>query len=521
MTDLFQDISSQYHDWLRSCGAIVSPKISIADMRGTNQGRGILATEDIDKDEVLCAIPRVMLFLLCNCSLIYDFPSVTPMLHTLGAWESLILALLYEIYVKKNTSSWFPYLRVLPVGEHKTVELNQLVYWSDDELKQLEPSLILERVGKDTIASEFAKICAVISQQPELTDLSDITIDNYQDVASLIMAYSFDVPIYERLRRPQENDFTDGTRYEEDEGEHNGLVPMSEEELTGAEFDLLGFFKAMVPLADTLNADTKLNNAQLFHNDEMLVMKSIQRIKKGSQVYNTYADHPNSEILRRYGYVEYLGSKHDFGEIPARIIKDHFMNKSGMSSDLYDELMHILLLVLDVSSATDGAVEEIVLESYDCFITSEVIMEFVFVIQILTILSAIHLLEPISNLSSDAKSALVDRVYNKCLQLIEGVKLTIDFQENYAQILTQRMNEYPALAREPLDSPTNPSRKVEAETVLKCEYKSLENCLQLDRVLRADNMGYTFIDDGKLIRNILRIRSSNGSLPLKKKVRSA
>lgn len=35
-----------------------------------------------------------------------------------------------------------------------------------------------------------------------------------------------------------------------------------------------------------------------------LNMISTKLIKKGEQIYNTYADPPNSDLLRRYGHVD-------------------------------------------------------------------------------------------------------------------------------------------------------------------------------------------------------------------------
>jgi N-lysine methyltransferase SETD6 len=48
-------------------------------------------------------------------------------------------------------------------------------------------------------------------------------------------------------------------------------------------------------------------------------MRSIQSIPKGNQIYNTYGDLPNSDLLRRYGYV-IPGSRDDLVEISAESI---------------------------------------------------------------------------------------------------------------------------------------------------------------------------------------------------------
>ena len=48
-------------------------------------------------------------------------------------------------------------------------------------------------------------------------------------------------------------------------------------------------------------------------------MRSIRHIPKHKQIYNTYGDLPNSDLLRRYGYV-IPGSRDDLVEIPVELI---------------------------------------------------------------------------------------------------------------------------------------------------------------------------------------------------------
>jgi N-lysine methyltransferase SETD6 len=48
-------------------------------------------------------------------------------------------------------------------------------------------------------------------------------------------------------------------------------------------------------------------------------MRSIKPISKGDQIYNTYGELPNGDLLRRYGYV-IPGSRDDLVEIPVELI---------------------------------------------------------------------------------------------------------------------------------------------------------------------------------------------------------
>lgn len=48
-------------------------------------------------------------------------------------------------------------------------------------------------------------------------------------------------------------------------------------------------------------------------------MRSIRSIARGEQIYNTYGDLPNADLLRRYGYV-IRGSRDDVVEVSAELI---------------------------------------------------------------------------------------------------------------------------------------------------------------------------------------------------------
>ena len=48
-------------------------------------------------------------------------------------------------------------------------------------------------------------------------------------------------------------------------------------------------------------------------------MRSIRPIAKDAQIYNTYGELPNSDLLRRYGYV-IPGAQDDIVEISADLI---------------------------------------------------------------------------------------------------------------------------------------------------------------------------------------------------------
>lgn len=60
----------------------------------------------------------------------------------------------------------------------------------------------------------------------------------------------------------------------------------------------------IVPLADILNHKTGHNNARLFMEKDRLQMVCVKDIPSGEQIYNTYGDIGNSELLFKYGYLD-------------------------------------------------------------------------------------------------------------------------------------------------------------------------------------------------------------------------
>lgn len=153
----------------------------------------------------------------------------------LDSWGSLILVLLYE-YLRGDASRWKPYFDVLPE------EFDTPIFWSEDELKELEgTSLTAEKVGKnesDTMLRQkilpvvFGN-AAVFFPEGTTTPSEDEVLRLAHRMGSTIMAYAFDLE--------NEDD-------EPEEGE-DGWVEDREGQV------MLG----MVPMADTLNADAEFN----------------------------------------------------------------------------------------------------------------------------------------------------------------------------------------------------------------------------------------------------------------------
>lgn len=61
-------------------------------------------------------------------------------------------------------------------------------------------------------------------------------------------------------------------------------------------------------------------------------MMSTQRIPAGAQIFNTYADPPNSDLLRRYGHVDEVNDA-DLVEVGLETVVDLVGAAAGLSEE--------------------------------------------------------------------------------------------------------------------------------------------------------------------------------------------
>lgn len=496
----FSDKTVAFQEWLLSSAFRISEKIEIADLREVGEGRAVVALKDIEEEEELFSIPRSALINADNCSLIEDHESLREELKGLDQWQALILAVLYEWKVKGKNSRWAPYLDILPINDKKNYQFNQLMYWDEAELGQLAPSYIVNRLGVDLAEQMFLKLKGLYSKY-----VGDVSQNEFNMIATLIMSYSFDVNKLNAAKHANGEDENENENEEEGDGDDeedenlNDLNPIEQ----------CKYLKSMVPFADTLNADTHGHNASLVYSADHLIMRSIKKISEGEQIYNSYSEHPNAELLRRYGYVEIDGSAHDFAEISQEHLKRFFETDSGPFEAVIESLKAI----------ENEQGETFVLEFYDCFASGEVIFELTFIIQILDVVFKVHLKNNFIAESKPVRDRTIKRIYKKCYQLLESKKLTKGFLVAYKSILNSRISEYPMGLDKPEPTAARKlTRSDQARIVLKSEWNSLSSCVDVERVFLSGDDKYTTIDDEKLLKNILKGDSAvNESSHLRKK----
>jgi SET domain-containing protein 6 len=229
------------------------------------------------------------------------------------------------IFETRSESPWRAYIDLLPT------ELNSLMFWTPEELKELEGSKVLEKIGKEDAEATFLeKLLPVVRANepvfsntslaavPEGVPFETHFLNTAHRMASVIMSYSFDLVVPGQ----EEDEKEDSDDDEEEEKAH---------------------YKAMVPMADMLNADADRNNCRLFETPTGLEMKTIAPVAAGAELLNDYGPLPRSDLLRRYGYCTPNYAQYDVVEIDSRSIVDAAISLNTIDDEDKQERVDYLL----------------------------------------------------------------------------------------------------------------------------------------------------------------------------------
>ncbi|KAL6897728.1 UV-endonuclease UvdE domain-containing protein [Trichoderma evansii] len=323
-TNDFQRQTRAFLDWFKSLpGSTFSEDIEIRDLRERNAGRGIVALQDIPADTILFTVPRSEMINIETSELRAKLPDVFLNQDTAmevddkpqqDPWSTLIIVMMYE-YFKGDQSKWKPYLDVLPAS------FETPMFWSDAELDELQASATRSKIGKTNAEEMFhAKILPVIRGNPDVFPASQAKSDEEliqlaHRMGSTIMSYAFD------FQNEDEEEEDDSEEWVEDREAKSTM--------------------GMVPMADILNADAEYN-AHVNYGDDALTVATLRTIKAGEEILNYYGPHPNSELLRRYGYVTPKHSRYDVVELPWKIIEDAMVANLGLSSEQLESARELL-----------------------------------------------------------------------------------------------------------------------------------------------------------------------------------
>ena len=243
---------------------------------------------------------------------------------------------------------WGPYLDIMPE------QFSTPMFWSQEDLQALQGTSIADKIARDEVERDYhAHVRPFIKAHPDLFMLGSnptdeqldrwYSLDTYHVMGSRILSRSFNV----KSRKASKDDEAVGMDGEDAEsGDEEAEVleeeqegePQDDADLSMASAKTAGEEGAeedakednddededddedddedeeddeeqvadisMTPMADMLNARFESDNARLFYKRHVLEMRATKDIEAGAQIFNTYADPPNSDLLRRYGHVD-------------------------------------------------------------------------------------------------------------------------------------------------------------------------------------------------------------------------
>ncbi|OAX37925.1 SET domain-containing protein [Rhizopogon vinicolor AM-OR11-026] len=324
-------------------GALDTAVMSITDFPGS--GRGAIAVKDIPENHTIFTLPRSLTLSTQTSTLPSAFGITGWRKHKLHkGWVGLILCMMWE-EAHGNQGKWSAYFVSLPT------HFGTPMFWSNEELQELQGTAVVDKIGRVEAERDYhEKLIPAIKTRPDLFPSEKIdtwyTLQQYHIAGNRILSRSFQV---ERWKGEVGPDSSDEHEYVPEDSAENTQADTSigsamdvdgtgdgDEGLDGEssdsdsdDSDIDDSDVAMVPMADLLNARYDSENAKLFYEEHHLQMVTTKPIKAGEQIFNTYGDPPNSDLLRRYGHVDLvpcphlkgaLGNPQDIVEIRADLV---------------------------------------------------------------------------------------------------------------------------------------------------------------------------------------------------------
>ncbi|XP_048125508.1 N-lysine methyltransferase setd6 [Alosa alosa] len=294
--DIVDESLQSFLQWCHKVELTISNKVYLSK-EGTVAKYGMLAKQDIDEGELLFSIPRNAL-LNQQTSKVKDVLEESKMtLENTSGWVPLLLALMYEYTCPQ--SHWTPYLSLWP--DFKA--LDHPMFWSKEERdKLLKGTGVREAVETDltNIQKEYTDIVLPFMRlHSDLWDPEKHTLDLYKSLVAFVMAYSFQEPLED----------------EEEEDDKDPNPPM------------------MVPMADMLNHVSN-HNANLEYTTDCLKMVALRDIHVGEEIFNTYGEMANWQLLHMYGFAEpHQENTNDSADIQMSIVHKAALQLSQTEED--------------------------------------------------------------------------------------------------------------------------------------------------------------------------------------------
>ncbi|XP_045662876.1 N-lysine methyltransferase SETD6 isoform X2 [Ursus americanus] len=273
--DAAPDPVAGFLSWCRQVGLELSPKVSVS-RQGTVAGYGMVARESVQPGELLFAVPRAALLSQHTCSIGGLLERERGALQSQSGWVPLLLALLHEL--QAPASPWSPYFALWP----ELGRLEHPMFWPEEERRRLlQGTGVPEAVEKDlaNIRSEYYSIVLPFMEaHPDLFSPRVRSLDLYRQLVALVMAYRIFIGTKNKTLRGISS--VPSLNYI-----HGEALPKRDLIFLGLASEGPGPSFSLPP-------------------QNCLRMVATQLIPKGHEIFNTYGQMANWQLIHMYGFAE-------------------------------------------------------------------------------------------------------------------------------------------------------------------------------------------------------------------------
>lgn len=155
------------------------------------------------------------------------------------------------MYEYLRTSTWKPYFALLPA------QFDSLMFWSEEELAELEGSNVLSKVGRDEADEIYTETVRPLVEKHAAVfgEAGDYSAELFHRMGSLVLSRSFHVD-----SKPETDDDEAEDSDDEEEEEREDVADV-----------------AMVPFADILNAKSGADNVR-YLPQYLALFPSLERV---------------------------------------------------------------------------------------------------------------------------------------------------------------------------------------------------------------------------------------------------
>lgn len=278
MSDVATAVNEDLLSWGVENGAFVHDGLDLF-AQSERAERGIVARKPLKAGEVLLRIPGQLSLQSCCARMpdseIADFwrRSSEPVSNAFR----LTLTMMHELHVQKSRSRWWPYLNFLATS----VQLDLPMSWSQNDLEGLKGTASWLSSTPAQASDIFERVVMpIMVANPDLWPKEIQTTGMFLQTLSWVMSRGFCGAL----------SFEVG----------GAFLPelMAESKSTTGPF--------LLPLFDLINHSSwsEEHCVQLDVEAEDFVVRCSKDVAIGSELFKSYGEHSDAELLRTYGFVE-------------------------------------------------------------------------------------------------------------------------------------------------------------------------------------------------------------------------